>query len=375
MQSKPSSFSSAVSDIRLLLWKNFIIQWRHPLLSLVELLLPCLLVFILSMFRGSVDVTVYPTPTVYEPFNLNDVERTWLKAKGTFELLYTSISDQNKAIMEETATQLANKLKATFTAVPFNSTLDMEDHYLMSAKDDILCGVEFLETAPSNLHFKLRFTSVPRHFTNSYVRETWQTVHIMPELASPGPREKNQPNGGKPGYLRESFLLVQHELTLATAKVLHGEPPHEEAFEFKMARFPFPPYINDLFLFLLSFLFPSLIVFSFIYGSVNLTKSLVIEKERRLKESMKMMGLREQYHWMAHFIKATIWTLPSLIILVVLLCTKLKNDIAILNFSNPVVLFLFFFTYEISNICLCFLISTFFSKVNGTPVGGKGPDS
>ena len=187
----------------------------------------------------------------------------------------------------------------------------------------------------------------------------------MPEMTTPGPRNARSIDGGKPGYNREGFLLIQHEITLAAAKVLQGAPSNtKEQFSFELARFPFPPYVSDLFLFALSFLFPAVIVFSFIYSSVNLTKNLVIEKEKRLKESMKMMGLKEQYHWIAYFIKSTIWTLPSLIVLVTLLCVKLKDQMAILNFSNPFVLFLFFFLYEISNICLCFMISTFFSKVS-----------
>ena len=83
----------------------------------------------------------------------------------------------------------------------------------------------------------------------------------------------------------------------------------------------------------------------------------------------KMHGLNETHHWTAMFIKSVLMTLPSIAVLVTLLCIKLKHDMALLNFSNPFVLFLFFFLYEISNICLCFMISTFFSKVRHTGGG------
>ena len=259
---------------------------------------------------------------------------------------------------------------------PFLDRDSMEQYYLKDHNDvqsgPVLCGIEFVELISNHINFILRFTSMPRHYINSSTtRETWQTDLIMPELAPPGPRERDDNDGGRPGYAIEGFLLIQHELTLAAAKVLHqisnnsaNNNRENENFHFKLSRFPFPPYVSDVFLFVLSFLFPAIITFSFIYSSVNLTKHLVIEKEKRLKESMKMMGLQEKYHWIAYFIKSALWSLPSLIILVLLLCIKLKDDIAILNYSNPFLLFIFFFFYELCNISLCFAISTFFSKVS-----------
>ncbi len=77
---------------------------------------------------------------------------------------------------------------------------------------------------------------------------------------------------------------MQHELTLAAAKVLQGAPVKDDQLQFEGLRFPFYPYVSDIFLFAMSFLFPAVVVFSFIYGSVNLTKAVVIEKEMKLKE-------------------------------------------------------------------------------------------
>ncbi|XP_048270251.1 phospholipid-transporting ATPase ABCA3-like, partial [Bombus terrestris] len=365
---RPSSLTSALSDIRLLLWKNFKIQWRHPVQSLVELLLPCLLVFILSMFRGSVEVTYFPDATLYKNFHLTDVDSKLFPTNSTFAVMYTSDNKENGAIMAEAVQMLKDALKINFKPMPFNDSTTME-HYYLTAQNvirdgQVLCGVEFVEMSRNKIHFKLRFASVPRYYATSNIRENWETIHLMPELTSPGPREKSKVDGGKPGYAREGYLLMQHTIILAAAKVLQNPPKHKQEFNWSLARFPFPPYVSDLFLFALSFLFPAVIVFSFIYSSVNLTKNLVIEKERRINQFLKMAGLKELEHWISHFLHSIIWSLPSLVILVVLLCVKLKEGIAILNFSNPFLLFLFFFIYETNNICLCFMISTFFSKAN-----------
>ena len=157
-----SSFSSAFSDIRLLLWKNFKIQWRHPIQSLFELLLPCLLVFMLTMFRRSVDVKVYQNATVYTDFKLNNLDSQLTRSK--LSLMYTPISDQNKAIMVETLANLKLSLpRTTFIAMPFNDSTTMEHYYLTmhnEAKDGlVLCGIKFVELSKNNLNFQLRFTS------------------------------------------------------------------------------------------------------------------------------------------------------------------------------------------------------------------------
>lgn len=246
----------------------------------------------------------------------------------------------------------------------------MVNYYLNEHQDSdksiVLCGIEFVELKKNSVSVEIRFTSIPRYYKDQSVRKDWRTLLIMPQINPPGPRENKSIGGGEPGYYREGFLYIQHQLSLAAAQAMNGLNT-EMKVNFEAQRFPFPPYVDDTFLFVISFLFPSLIVFSFIYPSVNLTKSLVIEKELRLKESMKMMGMKEKYHWIAHFLKSILWSIISLVLIVTFLFVKFSHDLAILNFSDVFVVFLFFFLYEVSNICLCFAISSFFSKVGKFP--------
>jgi ATP-binding cassette subfamily A (ABC1) protein 3 len=60
---------------------------------------------------------------------------------------------------------------------------------------------------------------------------------------------------------------------------------------------PYPKYIDDVFLVALQNFLPLILVFSFIYSVINITKSIAHEKEKRLKESMKIMGLPNWLHW------------------------------------------------------------------------------
>ena len=235
----------------------------------------------------------------------------------------------------------------------------------------VMCGIVFESITANKIAFTLRYPFIPRSSRNDFSRQTWHTAHVMPDISTSGPREEHSKDGGLPGYAREAFLGVQHVLTMAAASATitmdHNRFNNmllEQKMQLKMARFPYPPFTQDYFTTALSFFFPAIIMFSFIYPSVNITKNIVIEKERRQKESMKMMGLSECSHWISHFVKSIIWIVPSLLIITVFMFVHFKGDIAILNYSNPLLLFVFFFSYQVCNTCLCFAISTLFSKAN-----------
>jgi ATP-binding cassette subfamily A (ABC1) protein 3 len=54
-------------------------------------------------------------------------------------------------------------------------------------------------------------------------------------------------------------------------------------YDIKLQRFPYPAFIDDKFLFALQGWLPLIILLSFIYPVINITKSVVYEKEKRLK--------------------------------------------------------------------------------------------
>ena len=74
-----------------------------------------------------------------------------------------------------------------------------------------------------------------------------------------------------------------------------------------------------------------------------------------------MMGLTSGLHWLAWFVKYLTFMLISVIILTVLVCVNTKNG-AIINQSDPSVIFVFFLLYAICTIMFSFMISTFFKK-------------
>jgi ATP-binding cassette subfamily A (ABC1) protein 3 len=246
----------------------------------------------------------------------------------------------------------------------------MLDYYLRKRgsdlNDTVLCGIVFEnDQFDTELRVKLRFKSSPTHQSGDGPPFTsWWTQYTFPQFSIPGPRELEYDTGAQPGYYEEGFLTIQHLVTMAVANVTsNGFATAENKLNLIAQRFPYPTFMKDIFLVVLQFLFPVILMFSFIYPAVNQTKNLVLEKERRLKESMKMMGLKDWLHWFAWFLKSLLWLAISVAIITGFLCVKIHDGAGILNTSDGSFIYFFFIMYSITTISFCFMLSTIFSKV------------
>jgi ATP-binding cassette subfamily A (ABC1) protein 3 len=60
---------SVINHLKLLLWKNYLLQVRHPWVTVIELIVPCLFVAMLAAIRLKVDFTYHSNHTEYERFD------------------------------------------------------------------------------------------------------------------------------------------------------------------------------------------------------------------------------------------------------------------------------------------------------------------
>uniref|UniRef100_A0A8C4UMA0 P-type phospholipid transporter n=1 Tax=Falco tinnunculus TaxID=100819 RepID=A0A8C4UMA0_FALTI len=113
-----------------------------------------------------------------------------------------------------------------------------------------------------------------------------------------------------------------------------------------LQQMPYPCFVDDVFMITLNRAFPIFMVLAWIYSVSMTVKSIVLEKEMRLKEAMKNRGITNGVIWCT-------WFLDSFVVMAV-----------ILHYSSPLLLFLFLLTFITATIMQCFLFSTFFSKAN-----------
>ncbi|XP_077133900.1 retinal-specific phospholipid-transporting ATPase ABCA4 [Ranitomeya variabilis] len=126
-----------------------------------------------------------------------------------------------------------------------------------------------------------------------------------------------------------------------------------------LQQMPYPCFVDDAFMITLNRCFPIFMVLSWIYSISMLVKDIVLEKELRLKETMKNLGVTNEVIWFTWFIDSfSVMTLSTFLLTIVIVGG------GVLHYSNPLILFLFLMAFTLSTIMQGFLMSVFFSKAN-----------
>ncbi|XP_033946988.1 ATP-binding cassette sub-family A member 2 isoform X1 [Pseudochaenichthys georgianus] len=192
---------------------------------------------------------------------------------------------------------------------------------------------------PSHVLYKIRQNSSFTEKTNEIRRAYWR----------PGPN-----TGGK-FYFLYGFVWIQDMMERAFINTFVGHDVVEPGNYVQM--FPYPCYTRDDFLFVIEHMMPLCMVISWVYSVAMMIQHIVAEKEHRLKEVMKMMGLNNAVHWVAWFITGFV----QLSISVTALTVILKYGRVLLH-SDPFIIWLFLTIYAVATIMFCFLVSVIYSK-------------
>jgi ATP-binding cassette subfamily A (ABC1) protein 3 len=221
---------------------------------------------------------------------------------------------------------------------------------------------------------------------------------VYPLFQLLGPRAKDKPDGGLPGYFVEGFLYLQYAIDRTLMRTILQSNPDElkeaESYNVKLQRFPYPAYTDDKYLFALQAFLPLLMLLSFIYPVINITKSIVYEKEKRLKESMKMMGLSNWLHWTAWFIKSYAFLMITCLIMTILIKVRKTLDnfrksmivvacgsinfiasffwsqvrltedqsLPVVPYTDGTLIYFVLLVFSFSAVCFCFFVSAVFSR-------------
>ncbi|XP_073910595.1 phospholipid-transporting ATPase ABCA7 isoform X3 [Castor canadensis] len=157
-------------------------------------------------------------------------------------------------------------------------------------------------------------------------------------------------------YVWGGFVYLQDLLESAAVRMLSGTNPSAGLY---LQQMPYPCYVDDVFLRVLSRSLPLFLTLSWIYSVALTVKAVVREKETRLRDTMRAMGLSRAVLWLGWFLSCLGPFLLSAALLVLVL--KLGD---ILPYSHPVVIFLFLAAFAVATVVQSFLLSAFFSRAN-----------
>ncbi|XP_033842111.2 retinal-specific phospholipid-transporting ATPase ABCA4a [Periophthalmus magnuspinnatus] len=196
---------------------------------------------------------------------------------------------------------------------------------------------------PPHVMFKIRMDIDAVERTNKIKDRYWD----------PGPRADPMDDLR---YVWGGFAYLQDIIEHSIIKTHTGK---ERPMGVYLQQMPYPCYVDDLFMLTLSRCFPVFTVLSWVYSVSMMVKSLVLEKELRLKETLKAAGVTNGVLWSSWFIESFMMMGTSTALL-----TAITMGGRVLNYSDPVLLFLFLLTFTTATIMQCFLLSVFFNQAN-----------
>uniref|UniRef100_A0A669B0Q2 ATP binding cassette subfamily A member 12 n=1 Tax=Oreochromis niloticus TaxID=8128 RepID=A0A669B0Q2_ORENI len=151
------------------------------------------------------------------------------------------------------------------------------------------------------------------------------------------------------------FIYLQESIDRAIIETQTGQKAKETAVQ--LQPFPYPCYHRDEYLEAISFVFPLMLMVAWVLFIADFVKKLVHERELRLHEYMKMMGVNTLSHFFAWFVECFIYLLVTIIIMTLVL----KHG-KILPNSDSFLIFLYLCDYGLSILAFSYLVSSFFDK-------------
>ncbi|XP_055306584.1 phospholipid-transporting ATPase ABCA3-like [Sitodiplosis mosellana] len=156
-------------------------------------------------------------------------------------------------------------------------------------------------------------------------------------------------------YLKQGFLSVQDAIARSFIQLKHKS---ETVFpNISMSRYP--DRVDIVLLDnanLLGNVLAILTLFSLVFLTINTVIYINAEKEKQLKEVMKIMGLQSWLHWTSWFVRTMFFMLINITMIAAILKISLYADFT--------VLWVFLFVYAISTTTFCFMMSELFTKAN-----------
>uniref|UniRef100_A0A3P8YRG0 P-type phospholipid transporter n=1 Tax=Esox lucius TaxID=8010 RepID=A0A3P8YRG0_ESOLU len=157
-------------------------------------------------------------------------------------------------------------------------------------------------------------------------------------------------------YVWGGFAYLQDMMDHAIIRVHTSKSKPLGVFAQQM---PYPCYVDDVFLQSIGTMLPMFLILAFMYTVCMTIKGLVLEKELRLKEVQRAVGVQNGAIWFAWFTENFV----LLLLPCTFMCVMLKYG-KVLQYSDPSLIFVFLLVFCVATIMECFLISVFFSKAN-----------
>uniref|UniRef100_A0A8C3EXC1 ATP binding cassette subfamily A member 12 n=1 Tax=Corvus moneduloides TaxID=1196302 RepID=A0A8C3EXC1_CORMO len=269
---------------------------------------------------------------------------------------------QNNANVVDQLSTLAALAVNVSSCVSFNRIQAVQDLDEMEAvakelflKNELFASIIFkLPSSPGHsVHGGLSLPPVLNYTIRMSSRITQTTNRIRERIWTVGPHNSTSQSQ----IYSRAFIYIQDSIERAIIELQTGKKPEEIAVQ--VQAMPYPCYNKDMFLTSVTYSLPFALMAAWVLFIADFVKTLVQEKDLRLYEYMKMMGVNASSHFIAWFIECAIFLLITVTFLIVVL--KVGE---ILPKTDTALLFLYLMDYSLSIIAMSYFISVFFNNTN-----------
>ncbi|KAI8512473.1 ATP-binding cassette sub- A member 2 [Branchiostoma belcheri] len=229
---------------------------------------------VIRRFVQSPNVIPNVTTVLRQLENIDNLACGWIKLVSNFNLSIFMPFPNEEALVNYTLHQAQKDNVTVFASLVFNVT-------------------NTTGQLPAHMVYKIRQNASFTQKTTQIRRKYWRP----------------NPNHGHELYYQFGFIWIQDMIERALISVVVGHDVVEPGSY--VHEFPYPCFMADDFLFMIEHMMPLCMTISWVYTVAMLVQNIVYEKEQRLKEVMKMMGLNNAVHWVAWFIMTLVHTVPN----------------------------------------------------------------
>jgi len=356
-KSKNSGWRLFGQQFRAILKKNLLLKAREWKASLVEVVLPVMILMLLVMMRGLLhakeageDLNLQYLSTLSSPSQPANVG-PWLSRMQALDWKIAMMPQSNQVQTLQSYIMQQNLGFREQDFSYFESSQAFQDYIASSGYPDqrgwAYLGIQVKEWDVENGRFDYVIRANASSSSRSMPRDNPKvdTIHLGLSMSSYNVYKKN-------GVL-DLQLLVDEAILNQTADfagVSLTKP------QIDIAPFPTPAHRDDTFASLLGSQLTFLWILAFVWPVTKLSKLLVEEKEKRMKEGMKMMGLSESALWLSWIATYTC----SYVLTSTLACFILS--FSVFEFADASVIWLWLFLYQMALMGLCFVVASLFTR-------------
>ena len=299
---------------------------------------------------------------------------------GTCRQLKTAILPYNAtALATDRALRFKSFMQSRFPGLPsdvfvsFNSSDDLDSYFLNE-------NYAVADNMPP-VGIAIVFNDVPEGTPDDTVPYSWDyTIRVNgtvlkggftePYFNSPFTERTLEPSERKISkyykeYWYSGFLTYQRVIDAYIMQSMTGNTSAPLVYpDLYVGPFPTLGVKEDPFWSDINTVFALFMVLSLLVPVANIVKSLVLEKEQRIKAGMLMMSMSRSAFYCSYLATYTVSNFA------IALCLTLASATGLFVYSNFVLIFLYYFLFLMAAFSFCFFMSTFFNRARVAQIIG-----